>query len=176
MRRFLLDNDGSNIFYNLGTDVTAAIMETVRECAPGVTTYLLCSGAGTCYYPTRVGDVNPRCTGLLDAHGRGEDPFGLLLRALKASEKEVFITCRMNDVHDPTDTWNLPRVRREHPDCIVGMDEVRRGKDSWLSYCMDYANPVVRHYSLALIREQVWSYTVRPFMACSSTGCVSPAT
>ena len=31
MRRFMLDNDGSNLFYNLGDDPVAAIAEAIRE-------------------------------------------------------------------------------------------------------------------------------------------------
>jgi hypothetical protein len=39
--RFLLDNDGSNLFYNLTDDVERDIEETARECPAEVTTYLL---------------------------------------------------------------------------------------------------------------------------------------
>ena len=67
MKRFLLDNDGSNIFHNLGDDVEAVVAETVRECPSSVSTYLLCSGAGSCYWPTKIGDVDPRAEGLLAA-------------------------------------------------------------------------------------------------------------
>jgi hypothetical protein len=160
MHRFMLDNDGSNITYNLGDDVEGMVAETVRECPANVSTYLLCSAAGSTYYPTQVGVVNQRCPGLLAAHRRGVDPFGLLLRGLKAAGKEVFITYRMNDVHNPdsTDGWNTPRVRREHPDCVVGADEIKAGKAQWMSYCLDYSRPEVRAYVLAMIREQLDLY------------------
>ena len=160
MRRFLLDNDGSNIFFKLGDDVEGMVAETVRECPPTVSTYLLCTGAGTSYWPTKIGTVMPQMTGLLAAHARGQDPIGMLLRGLKASGKEVFITYRMNDVHNPdaADQWNTPRVRREHPDCVVGLDEIRAGKAEWMSYCLDYSRAEVREYVLALIREQVALY------------------
>ena len=160
MKRFLLDNDTSNIVHHLEEDLTAVLEETVRECPPHVTTYLLCSGAGSCYWPTKVGHVDPRAEGLVAAHGRGEDPLGMLLRLLKSAGKETFITYRMNDVHNPTDAdqWNTPRVRREHPDCIVGLDEVRQGRAEWMSYCMDYTRDDVRQCALALIEEQVALY------------------
>ena len=67
MKRFLLDNDGNNFFKGLGHDVVAAVAEAASECHPAVTTYLVCSGAGTCYWPTRVGTVDPRADGLLAA-------------------------------------------------------------------------------------------------------------
>lgn len=159
-RRFILDNDGSNIFCNLGQDVAAAIAEAVQECSPEVTTYMLCSAAGTCYYPTKIGCVSQKSKELLAAHKLGVDPFGLLLRGIKASGRETFITYRMNDVHNPADKdqWNTPRVRREHPDCIVGREEVEAGKADWMSYCLDYSRPDVRRYVLDIIAEQVELY------------------
>lgn len=84
----------------------------------------------------------------------------MTLEALKASGKETFITFRMNDVHNPTDAdqWNTPRVRREHPDCIVGQDDIDAGKGGWMAYCMDYGRPEVRQYILAIIQEMVELY------------------
>jgi len=162
MRRFLLDNDGGNVLYdhNLGDDVERAVEEAIRECPPNVTTYLLCSGAGTSYWPTKIGVVDPHLKALRAAHARGLDPLGRLLRGLKASGKETFITYRMNDVHEPdaADQWNTPRVRIEHPDCVVGLAEIEADKAEWMSYCLDYSQPVVREYILALIREQIDLY------------------
>lgn len=160
MHRFLLDNDGSNVTYNLGEDVQAVIDESIRECPANVTTYLLCSGAGCAYWPTKVGHVDPRCKDLMAAHARGVDPLGMLLRAMKQTGRETLITCRMNDVHNPTDAdqWNTPRVRREHPDCIVGLEEVKAGKAEWMSYCLDYSRPEVQEYQLGLLAEQVELY------------------
>ena len=160
MRRFLIDNDGSNIFHQLGADAEAEIAAVVRECPANVSTYLVCSGAGCTYYPSTVSRVDVRAKGLLAAHERGVDPFGLFLRGLKAAGKETFITVRMNDVHNPTDAdgWNLPRVRREHPDCVVGAAEIAAGKAEWMSYCLDYARPEVQEYELALLGEQAQRY------------------
>lgn len=160
IKRFLLDNDGSNITYNLGEDVSGAVAEVIRECPANVTTYLLCSGAGSCYWPTKIGHVDPRTKGLIAAQARGLDPLGLLLQGLKAAGKETFITYRMNDVHYPTDAdqWNTPQIRREHPDCIVGLKEVQEGRAEWMSYCLDYTRADVRQYVLSLIQEQIALY------------------
>lgn len=160
MRRFLLDNDFSNTIHNLDEDVERTVDEVVRECPSNVTTYLVCSGAGNCYWPTRKGIVDPAAKGLLSAHARGLDPLGMLLGGLKAAGKETFITYRMNDVHNPTDPdeWNTPRIRRENPDCIVGLDEVREGRADWMSYCLDYSREDVQRYVLDLIAEQVALY------------------
>ncbi|MCC6443164.1 MAG: alpha-galactosidase [Armatimonadetes bacterium] len=158
--RFLMDNDGSNFFYAMSADTAQAVREAVAECPECVTTYLLCCGAGTYYYPTKVGTVCPHAKPLLAALKRGEDPFGMFLDALKKAGKETFVTYRMNDVHNPDaeDEWNLPRIRKEHPDWIVDAEAIRNGKADWMSYCLDYSRPGVRDYILATLRELVANY------------------
>jgi len=142
MDRFLLDNDSSNFITRFSLDdIETTVEEVVRECPPNVTTILLCSGAGTCYWPTTIGHVDPRAQGLIAAHAHGIDPLGDLLQRLKDAGKETFITYRMNDVHNPMDAdqWNTPRIRRENPDCIVGLDEVRENRaDSLGAYTIQF--------------------------------------
>lgn len=158
MRRFILDNDGSNLYANLAGDLDEGIAETIADCPGEVTTVMMCSAAGTCYYPTKVGNLVPNIPTLTKAVASGRDPLGEVMRGLRGAGKEVFITLRMNDVHNPTEEWNLPPVRRRHPDAIVGADEVKAGRAEWMSYCMDYERPEVRAYMLALIEEQVARY------------------
>ncbi|MBM3215534.1 hypothetical protein FJZ36_11535 [Candidatus Poribacteria bacterium] len=162
-RRFLLDNDGSNFFcHTMTDDVDASVAAAVGECPESITTYLLCAGAGTYYYPTEVGDVIALDSGgtgreglLRELHARGVDPFGRFLQALKAAGKETFITYRMNDVHnaDEPDHPLVPRFKRENPDCVVDPDAIREGKADWMCYCYDYSRRDVRDYILATIRE-----------------------
>ncbi len=154
-KRFLLDNDGSNIFHNFSENIERDIVEAVQECSDNVTTYLLCSGAGNYYFPTKAGIVDIRAKGLLKAYDQGKDPFGMFLRELRDSGRETFITFRMNDVHNPTDQdgWNTPRIRREHPDCIVDIEAVKNGRAEWMSYCLDYSRREVREYILEIIGE-----------------------
>jgi len=167
-RRFLLDDDGSNFFcHTMTEDVATSVAERVAECPDAVTTYLLCSGAATFYYPTKVGDVctldlgnRPEGALLPSLHAKGVDPFGMLLRALKEAGKETFVTYRMNDVHnaDEPDHPLIPRFKKEHPDCVVDPLAVREGRANWLSYCYDYTREDVREYILATIRELVEWY------------------
>lgn len=159
MKRFLLDDDGTNFLNNLTDDIAGDVEQNVRECSPAVTTVLVCSQAGFCFYPTAHGTPCDQRLPVLDAaHQRGQDPLGMWLQAHKAQGREVFITCRMNDVHNPTESWNTPLIRRDDPNCIVGVDEVQQGKPSWMSYCMDYTHQKVREHMLALIREQIERY------------------
>lgn len=159
-RRLILDHDGNNTFAILSSDYRRDIDDVVASCPANVTTYLLCPGAGTYYYPTKVGEVDPHCVQLKRELAAGRDPFGYFLQQLREAEKEVFVTVRMNDVHEPAaaDEWNLPRVRREHPDCIVDAAAVARGDTDWFNWCLDYARPEVRAYMLAIVRELIDRY------------------
>ncbi len=159
-RRLILDHDGHSTFSTLSADFRRDIDEVVGDCPPNVSTYLLCPGAGRYYYPTAVGEVDPRCTQLVAEHARGQDPFGYFLGRLRAAKKEVFVTVRMNDVHEPTaaDEWNLPKVRRAHPDAIVDAAAVARGDTDWRNWALDYSRPEVRAFMLAVIRELLERY------------------
>ena len=97
-KRLLLDNDGNSTFSTLSPDFKRDIDEVVSACPPNITTYLLCPGAGRYYYPTQVGETDPRCTQLALEHAQGRDPFGYFLQRLKAAGKETFVTIRTNDV------------------------------------------------------------------------------
>jgi len=161
-RRFLLDSDGSNVFHGppeAWADVDDLVRQTVDECSPEVTTYLLCSNAGTCNYPTTVSAMDPTARAFAEGIGC-EDPFGRLLAGIKASGRETFVTVRMNDVHNPdaADQHNTPTLRREHPDYIVAPDEVAAGGADWMAWCLDYTRPPVRRFFLDLLAELVERY------------------
>lgn len=169
MHRFILDNDGSNFFLRaMSENIEECIIDAVGRCPASVTTYMLCPGAGTYLYPTRVGeviaqtDMFPASKYLRGALEQGVDPFGMFLEALRKAGKETFITLRMNDVHNPNDPtdWNTPRFRKEHPDLAVDVDAVAANTDDWLCYCLDYSRCEVRDYFLAIIRELVEMYDV----------------
>lgn len=51
---------------------------------------------------TLAGLVDPHLKQLLAEHARGNDPLGYFLGKLKASGRKTFVTCRMNDGHNPT--------------------------------------------------------------------------
>jgi hypothetical protein len=106
-----------------------------------------------------VGEVFPKCEGLLSAHAEGKDPFGDFLRAMKQTGREMLITYRMNDVHGATDPSHpgASSFKRQHPEFMVnpGADGSTGG---WMDYCLDYARPEVREYYLRTIRELIELY------------------
>jgi len=162
MKRLLIDHDGNLLFQFPSNNIELDIKESVGEIPSNVSTYLLCCGAGTMYFPTHVGVVDPRSTVLAEAHAQGKDPFGMFLQALRQTGIETYITMRMNDVHNPTDAdcWNTPPIRIKHPDYIVDIEAAKRNDPEWMNYCLDYSRPEVRAYFLDLIRELVDLYDV----------------
>ncbi len=165
-RRFIIDNDGSNLFW-MKTLTDDDLRWAADQCPKSVTTYLVCLGAGTFYYPCKVGEVVPArmAPALNAAIARGEDPPGKFFEYLRKAGKEVFITYRMNDVHNANDKddWNISGFRKKHPDCVVGVDEVKNNKADWMSYCLDYSRPEVRAYVLSSLADMANRYDVDGF-------------
>ena len=159
-RRLLVDHDGHALFSTLTSDYKTDVDELVGDLPPNVTTFLLCCGAGRYYFPTKVGDVDPRLRQLNQEHAAGHDPFGYFLEQLKASGRETFITFRMNDTHNPTDAdnWNTPRVRMEHPDVVVDAEAIARNSTEWMNWALDYSRPEVQAYIRAMLQEVVERY------------------
>ncbi len=158
--RLLIDHDGHLLFSTLTTDYRADVDEEVRELPANVTTFLLCSGAGRMYFPTKVGLVDPNLKQLIAEHAKGNDPFGYFLGRLKAAGKETFIEFRMNDVHNPTDAnhWNMPLVREQNPDVIARPEAAARGDPEWMNWSLDFSNPKAFDYVNAMLREVIERY------------------
>jgi len=164
-QRFLFDNDGNNFVVNLTDDLEGDIRELVDECPPEVTTYLFCPGAGTYYYPTRIGVTDSRKEKMNAYLAEGIDPMGQVLEALRSAGKETFLTFRMNDVHNPTDKdqWNTPVIRREHPEMIVDPEGTKAPNADWMCWCLDYSQPEVRGHIIALFEELADRYPIDGF-------------
>jgi hypothetical protein len=163
--RFLFDNDGNNFVAALTDDLEGDIRELVDECPPEVTTYLFCPGAGTYYYPTKIGLTDPRKQRMNAYLAEGIDPMGLTLKALREAGKETFLTFRMNDVHNPTDPdmWNTPVIRRQHPEMIVDPEGAAEPDADWMCWCLDYSQPEVRAHMIALFEELAEHYPIDGF-------------
>jgi hypothetical protein len=160
MHRFLLDDDGSNFLGTLGEDWEEVVYHIADHCADEVTTYLICPGAGTWYFPTEVGDR--RYPNLEPIYEAGGDPIATLIGHMRERGKEVFLTIRMNDVHnaDNPDDPLVPSFRKKHPEMVVDPDAVAEGRANWMSYCLDYSRHEVRDYYLAIITELVERYDI----------------
>jgi len=162
--RFIIDHAGWELFYEPQAPTDEAIRWTVAQCPESVTTYLVCPNwIGKFYYPCRVGEVMPRedAPYLVGAIERGEDPFGKFLSLLREAGKEVFITYRMNDLHDrcgPELVGGTSQFKKAHPDCVVDPEAAARGTDNHLAYALDYSRPEVRAYILSSLRDLAEQY------------------
>ena len=158
--RLLLDNDGSNFLGSLGENHEHVVAQMVDDCPSEVDTYLLCPGAGTYYFPTKVGDrYYPN---LEPIYASGADPIRNMLEGLKARGIEAFLTFRTNDVHNANEPDHplVPSFRKRNPEFVVDAEAVRAGKGGWQAYCLDYSRPEVREYYLAIIEELIALYDV----------------
>ena len=81
-KRYILDNDGTNIFGHSDPLNDEVIARAVQECPDTVTTYLICPNwCGKFFFPTQVGEVLPESSApsfhaLLK---EGKDPLGMFI-------------------------------------------------------------------------------------------------
>jgi hypothetical protein len=167
-KRFIVDNDGSNLFMLKSPLTDDDLKWAVEQCPKSVTTYLVCPNAiGKFYYPCSVGETISRevAPHLIDAFERGDDPFGKLLEYLKRSGKETFITYRMNDVHNANESnhWGASEFKKNNPDLIVDAEAVRNNRAEWMSYCLDYSRQEVQDYILSSLEDIADKYDVDGF-------------
>ncbi len=155
VKRLLVNNDGTNLFWR--KDLTLDMVKRrAAECPDAVTTYLLCpNGIQKMMYPGEVEELSTRGA-LPDLVKAGEDPFGLFLSELKTRKMEVFITFRMNEVHnvDKKDP-DLSKFWHAHPDWRV---EPGAPLGNWMAQCLDYSHPEVQDRAVAQICELLEKY------------------
>lgn len=167
-KRFIIDNDGTNIFMLRNPLTDEDLKWAVGQCPKSVTTYMVCPNAiGKFYYPCSIGetishDIAPH---LIDAFERGEDHFGKFLQMLRQSGKEVFITYRMNDAHNANepDHWGASEFKKKHPEYAVDIDAIKNNRADWMSYCLDYSQQAVQDYILSSITDMASKYDIDGF-------------
>jgi hypothetical protein len=206
-KRFIYNSDGGNIFDDkippmAPADVYPYVDEVVGT---GVTTFFICPNFGMdMIYPSEVADMigsyaTPEQNKLIeeeavskkDTSGRvitnlrglvaaGHDPVGLVVERAKAKGLEVFITFRLNEIHDVQnpDSLIVSRFWRDHPEWRVGQHgdemlplfkEIIGGRPdhkvhpivaTWFPGALNFAIPQVRARRLAELRECCERYPV----------------
>ncbi|MBI4605475.1 MAG: hypothetical protein HY721_26210 [Planctomycetes bacterium] len=174
-RRVIYNSDGTNVFIHKPPPMRPEdVWPYVDEVAgTDVTTFFICPNAGqNMYYPGRAADmlgshVTPeqaerirrvapatpvtieRAAANVQAlAAAGHDPIGLVVERARAKGLEVFITFRLNEVHDVDvpDSLLLSRFWKEHP-------EWRVGGPGWNGQALDFSVPEVRARRLEELRE-----------------------
>ena len=175
-RRFLYNSDGSNLLMAYDTLTPARSHLRIDPLAgTGISTFLQCVNPGqNMGYPSRVApmyhwDAPPSdsLTGW-NLYGRrmsenlarlvadGIDPVAMVLDRVRLRGMEVFVTFRMNELHD-VDKPESPLLSpfwKQHPEYRVG------GYAGWGASALNYALPEVREYFFALLSEVCERYDI----------------
>jgi hypothetical protein len=168
-RRILYNFDGdADMWTRAGCNAPVAItLDDVKQRIDEVTyegsqvdTVLVCVGAQTMYYPTKIGTMRgalstpkertkwPASEKQLSENLRrffeaGDDPYAAMLAEAKRRGREALLTFRMNDAHGfdflRTQFWT------DHPDWRLGA-------------ALDFGHDEVRDYVFRLIEEVVCRY------------------
>ena len=90
-------------------------------------------------------------------HERGLDPYAVWIARCREKKISPWLTMRMNDVHDVSDTTNYMHSTfwLEHPEYWRVPYEQ---KGSWTDRALNYAMPAVREHNMALVAELLERY------------------
>jgi hypothetical protein len=202
-RRIIYNSDGGNIFIDKGppmmpTDVNSYVDEVAGT---GVTTFFICPNYGmVMMHPSQITEMlgdrlgqeqRTRIAELAQANkgtteravvnlrslvDAGHDPIGLVVDRAREKDLEVFITFRLNEIHDVEQPESLlvSSFWREHPEWRVGIlgepvsDLVQEflGPNTspivgtWFPGALNFAVPEVRTLRLAELRECCERYDI----------------
>jgi hypothetical protein len=176
VRRFLYNSDGSNILMASDSLTPGVAYGRIDPLVgTGITTFLHCVNPGqNMGYPSRVApmyhwDSSPavaRSQQELNRKRMSEnlarlvadsiDPTALVLDRVRLRGMEVFVTFRMNELHDVDDPESplLSPFWKDHAEYRVG------GYDGWGASALNYAVPQVREYFFALLTEVCDRYDI----------------
>jgi hypothetical protein len=206
-RRFIYNSDANHMYYYKAPPMTVADLQGYVDevVGTGVTTFFASPNWGMLpAYPSEVtemigSELSPeqraeyRKTGrekklskeraLANYYGfvdSGHDPFGVVIDRAREKELEVFISFRLNEIHDVQNP-NSPivtRFWRDHPEWRVGkpgdkilprFNEIVGGREdypvnpivaSWFPGALNFAVPEVRSLRLAELRECCRKYAI----------------
>ncbi len=208
-RRFIYNSDGVNIFIDkkppMSPEDVYAYVDEVADTQ--VTTFFICPSYGMpMLYPSKVtemigslmtdeqwedimrvgseseskGTQERALANLRGLVNAGHDPIGLVVDRAREKGMEVFITFRLNEIHDVQNRNSLlvSKFWREHPEWHVGkmgdeihpkFKEIIGGRPdyqvnpivaSWFPGALNFAIPEVRAVRLAELREGCERYAI----------------
>ncbi|MEO2046351.1 MAG: hypothetical protein ABGX16_07240 [Pirellulales bacterium] len=209
IRRFIYNSDGGNIFIDKEPPMTPEDVYTyVDEVADTqITTYYICPNYGMPliysgqvtemvgslmekekrdqfmrdgYKSEKRGSLQRGVANLDGLLKSGHDPIGLVVNRAREKGMEVFITFRLNEIHDVqnADSLIVSKFWRQHPEWRVGkhgdeimplFKEIIGGRPdhevhpivaSWFPGAMNFAVPEVRALRLAELRECCERYAI----------------
>lgn len=99
----------------------------------------------------------------------GHDALEMALEFSRTNHFERFLSIRMNDSHDGSNTKAKPhpffsKFKQEHPDCLMGVQSETNSRDQkpttcyWQWPCVNYMKSEVREYALKFVRDFCENY------------------
>lgn len=169
-RRLIFNNDADDML--LAAEATPEALLVQRTAAlAGSQVDSISYGAGVCFgnarYASRVWEPFTSRDDWFADHNRlpdflakGIDPMRVMTDFAHRNRMELFWGLRVNDTHDaalsPRGEAMRPRLKREHPEYLVGAPDRRPPHGTWSS--MDFAVPAVRDLAVGFIEEACRTY------------------
>jgi hypothetical protein len=206
-RRFIYNSDGNHMYLYKPPPMSVADLESYVDevVGTGVTTFFASPNWGMLpAYPSQVTEMmgtqlpseqmaKIRATGrekdrsseraitnLHAVYDAGHDPFGVMIDRAREKDLEIFISFRLNEIHDVQNPESLivSKFWRAHPEWRVGKHgdkisplfaEIIGGREdhpvhpivaSWFPGALNFAVPEVRALRLAELRECCERYAI----------------
>ncbi|WP_417170738.1 hypothetical protein [Victivallis sp.] len=90
----------------------------------------------------------------------GKDPVQLAREYAGANGIEFFITIRFNNAHDGSQPSHMPKIKRRHPEYLLGGPEREQRPPAAHWSALDFSNDSVRKLMLEYVNEAARSYDV----------------
>lgn len=178
--RLLYNSDGSNIFLKGPVPISVQqVWDAVDEVAgTQAKTFLISPNAGqNMFYPSKVGEmfgekeydrivadtsisifVRNWAVNLRNLVKQGHDPLALIVDRAREKGLEIFLTFRMNELHDVTTPGSplLAPFWKSHLEFRLN----DLPGEPWGEFALDYAIPEVRNYYFSLLKEVCENYNI----------------
>ena len=191
--RIIFNNDGNSIVYKLkDKEINAETLladRTTGLVGTHVDSIFYCpwsTSLGLFTHISQIAEPFYAKTGVVSAnrtkdfHGKGLDPLQIMVDFCKANEIEIFMSMRMNDIHDAYPQWPelLSQFKKDHPELLFGSREKPPAFGFWSG--LDYGRPKVQQRAFKLLEEVCRKYDVDgiqldwlrhpPHFQCSANG------
>ena len=167
-RRIIINDDGGLMVYGLKEATRQAYFAALAGWEGKQVDALFystwCSGFGVFTYNTKVGEVLT-CTKDVLANNKtadfikqGTDALHLNIDFCRKNNIEIFWSMRMNDTHDVNDDLTFSRLKKEHPQWLIGSKENKPKFGAWTA--VDYTHPEIRDLAYRFFEEVCENYDV----------------
>ena len=175
-RRIIFNDDGGGLAHPKSDTPEGFLDVRLRpRLGTQMDSIFYCTGASTFTHDTRIAGVQlddapqgggePGRENARSLISAGRDVLQVVVDFAHEHDLEAFWTFRMNDIHDARDRHNLPKLKLDHPDWLIGGEDLTAHQDQtsreyWAATALDYAVDGVRENRSGLIEEVCERYDV----------------